>query len=158
MILFNGGVKVKHIRPTMNDSFVGSDYSAGLDLEYCPESEYEDSCILPGKSKLVPTGIAVQMPESFYSDIQMDGEIKARSGQSVKRKLEVGAGQIDADYTGEVKVHLYNFSSEPVYLQAGERIAQLVFRPCFKISAGIEKVDQLNETDRGEKGFGSTGS
>lgn len=101
---------------------------------------------------LVGTGLHIAIPKGYV------GIVKSRSGNAVKKWIEVGAGVIDADYRGEVKVLLHNDSDEDVVFNYGDRIAQLCI---IKISeADVEPVmslDELGDTQRGEGGFGSTG-
>lgn len=100
------------------------------------------------KSVLVSTGIAMTVPDGTY------GQLAPRSGLSVKG-IHVGAGVIDADYTGEVKVLLFNLSEKEITLEKHERIAQLIIK---KIETPeVEEVEELGVTERGEQGFGSTG-
>lgn len=120
-----------------------SDGAAGYDI-CCLEKRV----ILPPNShKLVSTGLSFTVPEGTY------GQLASRSGLSVKG-VSVGAGVIDRDYTGEVKVLLFNHTSEKVYLNEKDRIAQLIIK---KIELPVvEEVDSLETTVRGENGFGST--
>lgn len=120
-----------------------SDGAAGYDI-CCLEKRV----ILPPNSrKLVSTGLSFTVPEGTY------GQLASRSGLSVKG-VSVGAGVIDRDYTGEVKVLLFNHTSEKVYLNEKDRIAQLIIK---KIELPVvEEVDTLETTVRGENGFGST--
>jgi dUTP pyrophosphatase len=100
------------------------------------------------KSVLVSTGIAMTVPDGTY------GQLAPRSGLSVKG-IHVGAGVIDADYTGEVKVLLFNLTDKEITLEKHERIAQLIIK---KIETPeVEEVEELGVTERGEQGFGSTG-
>ena len=100
-------------------------------------------------SYLVSTGIAVKIPIGYY------GRVASRSGLAVKNGLEVGAGVIDSDYRGEVKVLLRNLGSQPFEFKSGDRIAQLIIE---KIETpDVEEVTDLDVTDRGAGGFGSTG-
>lgn len=100
------------------------------------------------KNVLVSTGIAMTVPDGTY------GQLAPRSGLSVKG-IHVGAGVIDADYTGEVKVLLFNLTEKEITLEKHERIAQLIIK---KIETPeVEEVEELGVTERGEQGFGSTG-
>ena len=99
-------------------------------------------------SQTIDTGVHVQIPEG------MVGLIKSKSGLNVKSGL-TGEGVIDAHYTGSIKVKLYNHTRYPHFFHAGEKIAQLVILPC--LLPELELVDSLEETDRGDGGFGSTG-
>jgi deoxyuridine 5'-triphosphate nucleotidohydrolase len=105
-----------------------------------------------GSGRLVSTGLHVALPPNTV------GIIKSRSSLAAKFDVEVGAGVIDEDYRGEVKVLLRNFGSEPFQVVAGMRIAQMVIIPIFKERGQqIPTRDLLSETERGEAGFGSTG-
>ena len=125
-----------------------TDGSSGLDLAAFIDKNIE---IKPGKSEIIPTGLAVAIPKNF--EIQ----IRPRSGLAAKNQISVlnTPGTIDADYRGEVGVILINLSQEDFTIEDGERIAQLVF--CKVEQANWENVEILTETHRGEGGFGSTG-
>jgi dUTP pyrophosphatase len=119
--------------------------AAGYDL-----SASENICIYPGKRSLVSTGLALKLPPGVY------GRIAPRSGTAVKNGINVGAGVIDADYRGEVKVLLFNHGEVQFHVNVGDRIAQLI---CEKYEAPeVLLVTSLDDTDRGEGGFGSTGT
>ena len=100
------------------------------------------------ESAVIDTGVHVQIPEGYV------GLIKSKSGLNVKHGL-TGEGVIDAHYTGSIKVKLYNHTDERYEFKAGDKIAQLVILPC--VMPHLELVDKLEETDRGDGGFGSTG-
>ncbi|CAK5074594.1 unnamed protein product [Meloidogyne enterolobii] len=122
----------------------GSEGAAGADLHSAEE------CVVPAKGKyLVPTGIQIALPEGCY------GRIAPRSGLASKNFIDVGAGVIDPDYRGELKVLLFNFSDADFKISVGDRIAQLVCTPFIKPE--LVEVTNLDETDRGDNGFGSTG-
>ena len=122
----------------------GSKEAAGYDI-----CTLDTVLIPPFQRTLVSTGLAMTVPEGTY------GQLAPRSGLSVKKGLHVGAGVIDRDYTGEVKVLLVNLSSEPIELQSNDRVAQLILK---KIETPeVVEVDELTETLRGVGGFGSTG-
>jgi dUTP pyrophosphatase len=122
--------------------------SAGCDLRAAIEASL---LILPGGRTLVPTGVAVAIPEGY------EGQVRMRSGLAHDRGLALlnAPGTIDSDYRGEIRVILANLGSEPVTLERGERIAQLVFAPVVR--GRFEKVEELPESRRGQGGFGSTG-
>ena len=123
----------------------GSPLAAGYDL-----SSSEDVSIPKGTRGLVGTGIAFTVPHETY------GRIAPRSGLVVKKGIQVGAGVIDRDYTGEVKVVLFNHGDEDFVIKKGDRIAQLIIE---KIEMPeVKLVDELLVTERGEGGFGSTGA
>jgi dUTP pyrophosphatase len=122
--------------------------SAGCDLRAGIEASL---LILPGGRARVPTGIAVAIPEGY------EGQVRMRSGLAHDKGLALlnAPGTIDSDYRGEIQVIIANLGAEPVTLERGERIAQLVFAPVAR--ARFEKVDELPSSHRGEGGFGSTG-
>jgi dUTP pyrophosphatase len=122
----------------------GSVKAAGYDLK----SAYD--CTVPARGKaLVDTGIKVQLPEGCY------GRIAPRSGLAVKNFIDVGAGVVDEDYRGVIKVVLFNHSDSAFEVKSGDRIAQFI---CERIYyPDLEEVKELTETERGEGGFGSTG-
>ncbi len=126
----------------------GSEYAAGADLYALLD---EDAVIAPAETKLIRTGLAMEIPEGYA------GLIYARSGLASKRGLAPAnkVGVVDADYRGEVMVALHNHSAVPQTVSSGERIAQLVVAPFLK--AIYDEVDELSSTVRGEGGFGSTG-
>lgn len=126
----------------------GSAYAAGADLYACEGAEVT---ILPGETKLIHTGIAMEIPEGLV------GLIYARSGLASKRGLAPAnkVGVIDSDYRGEIMVALHNHSASEQTVADGERIAQIVFAPFM--SADFTVVDELSDTVRGVGGFGSTG-
>lgn len=118
---------------------------AGLDIKSSQTIE------IPAHSDaLVHTGIHVQIPTGYV------GFLKSRSGLSVEHKIEVGAGVIDSNYRGEIMVHLYNFSNRAFRVEEGMKIAQLITLPYYMPEYKL--VDKLDNTERGENGFGSTGN
>ncbi len=142
-------LKIKRLTETAKIPTKGSKEAAGYDI-------YADTdkpvIIMPGRSYKFPTGIAMTTPEGYF------GAIFARSGLAIKKGLRPCncTAVIDRDFTGEVIVALYNDNSESVIVQAHERIAQLVLLPYLDIE--IQEVDELKKTERGDGGFGSTGS
>lgn len=116
---------------------------AGIDL-HSPV----DVLVEPGKSVIINTGVHIEIPYGYV------GFLKSRSGLNVKHGL-VSEGVIDSGYTGAIAVKLYNHGDEPYYLMRGHKITQLVILPC--VLADFEIVDELEETTRGDNGFGSTG-
>lgn len=120
------------------------EFDAGLDI--CSN---EDTVIEPHSNKLVSTGISLHVPDTYV------GLLWSRSGLSAKYGIEVGAGCIDSNYRGEVKVLLYNHSDKSFIVNDGDRIAQLLTIPIM-LSEYIE-VEELDDTTRGSNGFGSTG-
>ena len=126
----------------------GSEFSAGADLYACEGGEVT---IASGETRLVHTGISMAIPQGYV------GLIYARSGLASKRGLAPAnkVGVIDSDYRGEIMVALHNHSSEAQTICDGERIAQIVFTAYM--GADFLEVDELDSTERGEGGFGSTG-
>lgn len=126
----------------------GTEYAAGCDLYACME---ESVTIEPGKTVLIHTGIAMEVPEGYA------GLIYARSGLATKKGLAPAnkVGVVDADYRGEIMVALHNHSKETATVENGERIAQMVITPY--LMADFVECDELSDTVRGEGGFGSTG-
>ncbi len=126
----------------------GSAYSAGADLYSADEAV----TVAPGESRLMHTGIAVEIPVGYV------GLVYARSGLAAKRGLAPAnkVGVIDADYRGEIMVCLHNHSDKEQTVEAGERIAQMVVTPF--LACEYEETDELSETVRGKGGFGSTGT
>ena len=125
-----------------------TDDSSGLDLAANIDEQIK---ILPGKSEIIPTGLAVAIPKNF--EIQ----IRPRSGLAAKNQVSVlnTPGTIDADYRGEIKVILINLSDKVFVIEKGLRIAQMVVCPVIK--ASLKEVTKLDVTERGSSGFGSTG-
>ncbi len=125
-----------------------SEHAAGMDLYAAVEAEL----IIPsGEWKLVPTGIAVALPEGY------EAQVRPRSGLALKQGVSVlnTPGTIDADYRGEVGVILMNHSKQPLVIKRGDRIAQMIINEFVKID--FEEVEELAETFRGAGGFGHTG-
>lgn len=137
-------LKVKKLHPDAQLPTRGTPHSAGFDL-YC----VENYTIPPGAHCAIPTGIAVKMPFGFY------GRVAPRSGLAIKYGINVHAGVIDPDYTGEIKVALINHGNKIVEIRKGERIAQLILE--WYSRCGAEWVESLEQTHRGASGFGSTG-
>ncbi|GAA6135418.1 dUTP diphosphatase [Oceaniserpentilla sp. 4NH20-0058] len=128
----------------------GTQGSAGLDLRAC----LEDTLVLnPGETKLIPTGMSI-----FIEDNGLAAMILPRSGLGHKHGIVLGnlVGLIDSDYQGELMVSCWNRGSEPFTMEVGERIAQLVIVPV--VQAEFNLVSEFDATDRGEGGFGSTGT
>lgn len=146
-------VKIKYVSPKIGKEikppFYATSGSAGMDLAAC----IEDPIILePGQKVVVPTGIAIQLPSHQYVAL-----IFARSGLGIKHGITMsnGVGVIDSDYTGEIMCGLINLGNRPYTIQPGDRIAQMVFMPVA--IASLTLVNELNPTERGMGGLGSTG-
>ena len=123
--------------------------SSGMDLAANINTNID---IDPGKTAIIPTGLALSIPKGF------EVQIRPRSGLAAKQKITVlnTPGTIDADYRGEIKVILINLGQETFKVEKGLRIAQMVLCPVMQ--AQLKEVDDLNETERGKGGFGSTGT
>lgn len=120
--------------------------AAGFDL-----SAVGEHVILPGERKLVPTGFG------WMGRMGLHGAIWPRSGLANKHGLDTLAGMIDSDYQGEIKVILVNLGDQPVHIQHGDRIAQMVIGGHL-VAEPVEMESVANITERGAQGFGSTGS
>jgi dUTP pyrophosphatase len=122
--------------------------AAGMDLRACVD---EPVVLEPGAAALVPTGIALAIPEGF------EGQIRPRSGLALHHGIGMlnAPGTIDSDYRGEIKVILMNWGHKPFTVSREERIAQLVFARVWR--AELVSVSGLKETSRGVRGFGHTG-
>lgn len=125
-----------------------TEHAAGVDLYAAVDAE---TAIAAGAWKLVPTGLAIAIPEGY------EGQVRPRSGLALKDGVGLlnAPGTIDADYRGEIGIILFNFSDKPFIIRRGDRIAQLVFARVEK--ARFEKVETLTATTRGSGGFGHTG-
>ena len=128
-----------------------SQQAAGLDLS-AALAEDDPLMLSPGERALVPTGIAIELPEDF------EAQVRPRSGLAHKHGVTVlnSPGTIDADYRGEIQVVLINLGDEPVIIRRGDRIAQLVIAPVLMVN--LERAESLGTTGRGKGGFGSTGA
>jgi dUTP pyrophosphatase len=122
--------------------------SAGLDLMAAITSEV---ALAPGTRQLIPTGLAIALPAGF------EAQVRPRSGLALKHGITVlnSPGTIDADYRGEVQVLLVNHGDAPFVIKRGDRIAQMIVAPVTQIAWTV--VEQLNDTERGAGGYGSTG-
>lgn len=142
-------LKMKKVRPGAIIPKRATSGSAGLGLCACTENEV---VLKAGERTVIPTGIAIAIENNETAAF-----VYARSGLGIKHGISLsnGVGVIDSDYRGEICVGLINTSSEDYTIQPGERIAQLVLAPV--IPAQPVEVDSLDETERGEGGFGSTG-
>lgn len=145
----NVKVRIKRLCNGATVPTYGTPHSAGADL-YCVADERV--VIAPHATVLVHTGIAIELPEGTV------GLIYPRSGLATKRSLAPAnkVGVIDSDYRGEIMVALHNHGTTEQIVENGERIAQLVVAPYYV--ADFEEADDLSDTQRGEGGFGSTGT
>ena len=126
-----------------------TEQSAGMDLTAALEEAVE---LDPGERMLIPTGLSIALPAGY------EAQIRPRSGLAIKNGVTVlnTPGTVDADYRGEIKVILANLGSEPFTVERGMRIAQMVIAKHAHVS--WEVVEELEDTDRGAGGFGSTGT
>jgi dUTP pyrophosphatase len=123
-------------------------HAAGMDI--C--AAIADACeLLPGKIVLVPTGLALALPEGY------EAQIRPRSGLAVKKGITLinSPGTIDADYRGEVMIAAINFGEMPYTIHRGDRIAQMVINKVYQVR--LEVVEELDKTHRNTGGFGHTG-
>lgn len=141
-------VLVKTLSPKAKVPRYMSEGASGLDLFARLE---EPVIIEPGRWALIPTGIALALPEGF------EAQIRSRSGLALERGVTVlnSPGTIDSDYRGEVKVILVNLGDGPFRVEDGMRIAQLVVQPVTRVEVVL--VEELPPSRRGEGGFGHTG-
>ena len=142
-------VKFIKLNPNAIIPTYGTEYAAGADLYTLSD---EAITINPGETVMIHTGIAMQIPDGTAAFIF------ARSGIATKRGLAPAnkVGVIDSDYRGEVMVPIHNHSSQVQQIESGERVAQMVIMPYVK--ANFVECDNLDETSRDTKGFGSTGT
>ena len=123
--------------------------AAGMDL---PAAVEQELTLAPGERALVPTGLAIALPDGYEAQVRPRSGLAARNGITVLNT----PGTVDADYRGEVKVILANLGNEDFTIERGMRIAQMVIAPVAQ--AVLQEADSLPETARGEGGFGSTGT
>ncbi|WP_310621973.1 dUTP diphosphatase [Flexibacterium corallicola] len=123
--------------------------AAGMDLR---AANFDPIELLPGEHALIETGLSMEIPRGF------EGQVRPRSGLAAKHAVTVlnSPGTVDSDYRGEVKVILINHGRKPFIIERGMRIAQMVIAPVVQMAT--EEVTELDETDRGTGGFGSSGS
>ena len=139
-------VKFRRIDPEATLPSYAHPGDAGMDIR-----SIEDLVIDPGARKLVRTGLVMMLPPGY------EAQVRPRSGRALKNGVTVlnTPGTIDEGYRGEVGVVLANFGSEPFRIEKGSKIAQIVVAPCTR--AEIEETVEIDSTERGEGGFGSTG-
>jgi dUTP pyrophosphatase len=125
-------------------------HAAGMDLR-AAVAEGEPITLRPGDRHAVPTGLSIAIPPGY------EGQVRPRSGLALRHGVTClnAPGTVDADYRGEVKVILINLGADDFIIRRGDRIAQLLIAPV--IQATWRETDALDQTDRGEGGFGSTG-
>jgi len=141
-------LEVCRLRPGARLPRYMSDYAAGMDLCACLETPTR---LEPGERALVPTGLAMAIPPGY------EGQVRARSGLALRQGLALvnAPGTIDADYRGEIGVLVINLGHDPITLNDGERIAQLVIAPVVR--GVLRECQRLDETVRNAGGFGHTG-
>lgn len=146
---------VKKLSETSKPPLYGDELAAGADLY-----ANEDCIIKPGERACIGTGIAIEWvknnkydeePESYYM------KLSSRSGLSKNFGIEIGAGILDPSYRGEIKVMMFNHGEKEFIVSHGDRICQGILTRITRFSE-IEFVDELSETERGQGGFGSTGT
>ena len=142
-------IKYKVLNELAKEPTRGSEYAAGYDLYAATDREIS---LFPHTTQLIGTGLAFELPNGYF------GAVYARSGLASKKGLRPAncVGVVDSDSRGEVMVALHNDSDHIMTIDAGERIAQLVLMPYVNMT--FEQVEELNTTNRGEGGFGSTGN
>lgn len=143
-------VKVKKLHAKATAPVYKTAGAAGADLCACLDEADGRIYMAPGDRALIPTGLAIELPDGY------EAQVRPRSGLALKQGVTVlnSPGTIDSDYRGEIGVLLYNAGSGSFWVTHGERIAQLIVAPVVR-SNFVEA--ELDETDRGEGGFGSTG-
>jgi dUTP pyrophosphatase len=141
-------LRVRFLNQEAKEPRYASDGAAGLDLSACLDAPL---VLAAGQRAMVPTGFAIALPPGH------EGQVRPRSGLAARHGITVtnAPGTIDEDYRGEVKVLLVNLGEEAYTIEPGERIAQLVVAPVTRVR--VEIVANLEETQRGSEGFGSTG-
>lgn len=143
---FSSNLKVKKLHPDAVIPFYATDGSAGADLY-----TIEELTLAPGEKRVIPTGLAFEMSKSLFI------AIVPRSGISLKTDLRIvnSPGIIDSDYTLEVGVLAQNIGDEPLFLEKGSRVAQMVVMPYIR--ANFEEVDEITSSETRQGGWGSTG-
>lgn len=141
-------IKVKKLNKNAHLPTYGTEFSAGADLYALVDEKLE---IKPNETKKVSTGIALEMPEGLVALVYARSSLGCKRGLAPANKV----GVIDSDYRGEIMVFLHNHSNEVQTIENGERVAQIVFAPYVR--GCFEEVEELENTERGAGGFGSTG-
>ncbi len=142
-------VKITKLRENAILPEYQSEFSAGMDLHACID---EPITIEPMERALIPTGLSIELPVGYES------QIRARSGLSLKFGISIanGVGTIESDYRGEYGVILINFGNASFFVEPNMRMAQLIISKYERVS--WQEVDSLSQTERGHGGFGSTGT
>lgn len=142
-------LKVKIVNKSPNQlPAYETNFSAGMDLRAWLE---EPVVLAPGERALIPTGIAIQLPEGY------ECQIRPRSGLALKHGITIlnSPGTVDADYRGDIGIIVINTSQEPFTIADGDRICQMVIKEYVRVE--WERVSELDHTKRGDGGFGHTG-
>ena len=142
-------LSIKLLRPGAVVPTRGNPHDVGLDLYALVEGRENGIRLCAGDRKLIPTGIAIAVPQGYY------GRIAPRSGMAVKHGIDVLAGVVDPGYRGEIFVLLLNTGSEMVWVRNGDRVGQLIIEAAASLAPLV--VTDLGATVRGASGFGSTG-
>lgn len=137
-------IKIKKLHPDAKSPSYAHSSDAGMDFY-----ALENTIIQPNERKLIVTGIAMSIPHGYV------GLIWDKSGIATKHGVKIMAGVIDAGYRGEIKILVHNLSSQSFAVEKGTKIAQMLIQPV--VQKEIIEVAELEETERGEGGFGSTG-
>lgn len=137
-------VRIKKLNPEAIVPAYAHEGDAGMDV-----FSVSEVVLAPGERAIIPTGIAMAVPQGYVALVW------DKSGRAVKEGLTTMAGVIDAGYRGEVGIVMLNTSSESVIIPKHEKVAQILIQPV--VSPQLEEVDDLDDTSRGEGGFGSTG-
>lgn len=137
-------IKVKKLQEGARLPYRASAHDAGADL-FCLDA----FTLAPGERKLIPTGLAIEIPPGYY------GRVAPRSGLAVKQGIDTMAGAVDSGYRGHLQVLLVNLGYEPVSFEAGTRIAQLIIERIAVCD--FAWAEELSDTERGTGGFGSSG-
>lgn len=146
---------IKKLNPLAQIPKRQTQQSAGYDLYACFENQSDSIKIKSGETKIIPTGISLELEQDNLPAVLL---IYARSSVATKLGLAPAncVGVVDSDYRGEIKVALYNHSQNNQIINHGDRIAQLVITPI--VTPEVEQVFELSDTERGNGGFGSTGT
>ena len=137
-------VKVKKLNPEAIIPSYAHENDAGMDIY-----SIEDKTILPGERELISTGISMEIPEGYVALVW------DKSGLAAKQGLKTMGGVIEHTYRGEYKIILFNSSNQEITILKNQKIAQILIQPI--VSARLQEVDELSDTERGSKGFGSSG-
>ena len=141
-------IQIKKLSSSVSFPKYKTSGSSGMDIA----AHIKNNIIInPGEKALIATGFSIAIPKGY------EVQIRPRSGLAIKKNITVlnTPGTIDADYRGEIKVILINLGKEKFIIKDGERIAQMVV--CPVVQANLEEVEELSDTERGSRGFGSTG-